>query len=220
MRQDIVELARYSGDPWHPGNEYFTQAEAHMARSWREDILPMIGGCDFTSVIDLAAGHGRNTAMLLPRAGHVLALDIQLANVERMWRRFGDDPRLSYAVNNGYDLDVAVDGGYTLVYCFDAMVHFHREVVRSYLADTFRVLEPGGHGFFHHSNYTGQDDWRTAPASRAYLDHRVFAAYARGAGLDVVDQRVLDWDGHPALDCLTLVRKPDTPGTEPAHLAG
>ena len=108
---------------------------------------------------------------------------------------------------NGYDLRPAETAGYSLVYCFDSMVHFHREVVRSYLMDTFRVLRPGGHGFFHHSNYTAGDDWHHNPASRAYMSRELFAQLADAAGLEVVDQRVMPWYGWPALDCLSLARK-------------
>ena len=35
------------------------------------------------------------------------------------------------------------------------MVHFDSDVVRAYLKEFRRILKPGGHGFCHHSNYTG-----------------------------------------------------------------
>lgn len=204
----LKKLARYSGDPWTPKNEYFAHAEPFMESSWKNLIWPLIQGCDFRSVIDLAAGHGRNSNLLRKHAQRILVLDIQAGNVERCRERFGDDSRFTFAVNNGYDLRPAADRSVTLVYCFDAMVHFDGDVVRSYLRDCMRVLEPGGHGFFHHSNYTGGDDWRTNPSSRNFMSREFFSHYARKEGLTVVQQRAIGWDGRPNLDCLTLVEKP------------
>lgn len=204
----LDNLAHYSAGPFTVDHTYFTQAEYDMQRSWSNLVWPMIRDCDCTSVIDLAAGHGRNTAKLRDLSDDILALDIQLENVERVRERFADDRTVKAALNNGYDMAAAVEDAYTLVYCFDAMVHFHREVVRSYLLETSRVLAPGGHGFFHHSNYTGGDDWFVAPCSRAYLDRELFVSYVTKAGLEVLCQRVIDWGGHRNLDCLSLVRKP------------
>lgn len=205
--QDLDELAQYSARPFTPDHPYFADAERHLAWAWPNLVWPVIKECDFTSVIDLAAGHGRNCTKLRTVAERILVLDIQPGNVERCRQRFAGDPAFEFAVNNGYDLRPARDADHTLVYCFDAMVHFHRDVIKSYLIDAFRVLKPGGHGFFHHSNYTGGDDWWTAPANRAYMSRELFAEYAVDAGFEVTHQQVIDW-GFPDHDCLTLVRKP------------
>jgi SAM-dependent methyltransferase len=205
---DLDVKARYSGDPWNPRNEYFAHAENHMEWSWENRIWPMISQCDFTAVIDLGAGHGRNSVKLRTLSEEILVLDIQPGNVEVMRERFAGDPAFGFAVNNGYDLAPAADEHYTLVYTFDAMVHFHADVVASYLKDTFRVLKPGGHGFFHHSNHTGGPDWRTNTQARAWMNQETFAGHACDAGLEVVRQKVIDWGGDPELDCLTVVRKP------------
>jgi ubiquinone/menaquinone biosynthesis C-methylase UbiE len=205
--EELDGLAQYSAKPFTPEHPYFADAEQHLAWAWPNLVWPAISDCDFTAVIDLAAGHGRNCTELRKVAEHILVLDIQPGNVDVCRERFAGDPKFEFAVNNGYDLRPAGDADYTLVYCFDAMVHFHRDVIKAYLVDTLRVLKPGGHGFFHHSNYTGSDDWWTAPGNRAYMSKDLFAEYAREAGLAVVSQRVIDW-GDPEHDCLTLVRRP------------
>ncbi|MGQ0621248.1 MAG: class I SAM-dependent methyltransferase [Panacagrimonas sp.] len=204
----LLELARYSGDPWVPENDYFARAETFMDSGWDQFVWPLIEGCDFRSVIDLACGHGRNSRKLGEHAGRILMLDIQPGNIAKCRKRFGDDPRYSFAVNNGYDLRPAADASATLVYCFDAMVHFDGDVIRSYLRDTLRVLVPGGHAFLHHSNYTGGDDWRSNPASRNFMSAAFFAHYARKEGLVVLRQQVINWGGHAELDCLTLLQRP------------
>jgi len=203
----LKELASYSGDPWSPDNEYFDRAENHMDNLWKVLVEPFVQECDFTAVIDLAAGHGRNSRLLAPKAGRLLVMDIQPGNVTICQRRFAGQNHVECVANNGYDLRPAEDGAFTLVYCFDSMVHFEPEVVRSYLKDTARVLRPGGRGFFHHSNYTGGRDWRTNPHARNYMSREMFAEYAREAGLHVLRQELFDWGGIPNLDCRTLVEK-------------
>jgi ubiquinone/menaquinone biosynthesis C-methylase UbiE len=200
--------ARYSGDPWTPENPYFAAAESVMARIWADMIEPFIRGSDFTCVLDLATGQGRNAAMLLPLAQQLILVDIQPANIEICRKRFGKDPRVAYLVNNGYDLRGVPSGVVTLLYCFDAMVHFDSDVVRAYLAETQRVLAPGGRAFLHHSNYQDGDDWRTAPASRAFMSQPLMRHYAAKEGLTVRRQQVIDWGGVPKLDCLSLLEKP------------
>ena len=204
----LKELADFSGDPWKPRHKYFRAAEGHIGEIWRTLILPFIGDCDFSAVIDLGAGHGRNSLMLAPKAGRLLVLDIQAVNVKICRDRFADKPHVECVVNNGYDLRPAADGAFSLVYSFDSMVHFEKEVVRSYLRDTRRVLRPGGRGFFHHSNYTGGSDWRKSPHARNFMSRELFASYAEEAGLRTIRQMVFEW-GHVAdLDCLSLVEKP------------
>jgi SAM-dependent methyltransferase len=200
--------ARYSGDPWHPGNPYFAAAEPVMAQLWADLVRPFLRGCDFTCVLDLATGHGRNAAMLRPLAGRLILVDIQPGNIELCRRRFGGDPAVTCLVNNGYDLREVPGGEVTLLYCFDAMVHFDSDVVRAYLAEARRVLRPGGRAFLHHSNYQAGHDWRAAPHSRAFMSRALLRHYALKEGLEVVRQRVIDWGGVERLDCLTLLAKP------------
>jgi ubiquinone/menaquinone biosynthesis C-methylase UbiE len=207
--EKLSELAKFSGDPWNPRNAYFERAEGLMEAYWTGLVWPFIKDSDFTRVVDLAAGHGRNTVKLLDVAGEVFILDIQSGNVDLCKERFARNSNVQCAVNNGFDLRPVPDGWATLVYCFDAMVHFDSDIVRSYLRDALRVLKPGGRGFFHHSNYTqGTADWRIAPHSRNFMSKEFFAHYAIKEGLNILAQRTVNWGGLDALDCVTLVQKP------------
>jgi ubiquinone/menaquinone biosynthesis C-methylase UbiE len=172
----LGKMAEYSGEPWLPNNPYFARAEPYMAQLWEELIWPFIGDCDFTSVLDLAAGHGRNSAMLMLHARQLLIMDIQLGNVEICAQRFAKKNNVKCVTNNGHDLRPAADESISLIYCFDAMVHFDSDVVRSYLRDARRVLTDGGRGFFHHSNFTKGHDWRTSrliAAPRSFVKQQV-----------------------------------------------
>lgn len=205
--RSLDELARYSGDPWGPGNSYYEMAEPHMQNSWERLIWPFLGGAvDFTHTLDLAAGHGRNSAYLLRYAETLVIMDIQPANIEACRARFATHANVSYYVCSGYDLQPLPNDALTLIYCFDAMVHFDSDVVRSYLRDTYRVLQRGGRAFFHHSNYTGGHDWRRNPHSRNFMSRELFAHYADKERLTIVKQQVIDW-GVVGLDCFSLVER-------------
>lgn len=210
-KDELDVLARYSGDPWIPQNPYFKKAESPEAgyeQFWQQRIWPLIASSDFSHVVDLAAGHGRNSAKLLPQCRELTIVDIQPGNIEECKKRFGEQPHIHYLVNNGYDLAGIADGSITLVYCFDAMVHFDSDVIRSYIREFRRILTPGGMCFLHHSNYTGGHDWRTNPASRNFMSKELFAHYAMKENMEVLRQDIIDWGEHLRLDCLSLLRKP------------
>jgi SAM-dependent methyltransferase len=204
----LRKLAAYSGDPWTPENSYFAHAEAYMEELWSGLVWPLIESCDFSHTVDLAAGHGRNSVKLAMLAKRLTIIDIQPGNIEACKQRFSGRKGIDYFVNNGFDLRPLADDDVTLVYCFDAMVHFDSDVVRSYLRDTRRVLVPGGRGFFHHSNYTGGHDWRTNTGARNFMTKELFAHYALKEGLSVISQRVINWGKDTNIDCLSICEYP------------
>ena len=178
-----------------------------MERQWKNIIWPCINDCDFTVVLDLAAGHGRNSAQLIGHAQKLYVTDIVADNIEVCSERFKHSPIVETFVGNGYDFQPMEDESLTFIYCFDAMVHFDSDVVRSYLKDTRRVLKPGGRAFYHHSNYTGGHDWRTNPGGRNFMSTELFAHYAHKEDLAVVHQKATGLNSPAGRDCLTLVAK-------------
>ena len=141
--EKLRELAAYSGDPWTSQNPYFAHAETFMEGLWHRLVLPFINGCDFSHTVDLAAGHGRNSVKLAALADRLTIVDIQPGNIEVCIQRFSDQANISFLVNSGFDMQPLRESDVTLVYCFDAMVHFDSDVIRSYLRDTRRILLPG-----------------------------------------------------------------------------
>jgi len=205
----LRELALYSGDPWQPSNEYFDRAEAHMEKLWSDRIWPFVRGCDFSSTVDLAAGKGRNSVKLIELCQALFVIDINKSLVEHCRARFSGRPNTTFAVGNGYDVTPVPDSWATLVYCFDAMVHFDSDVVRSYLMDLRRVLRPGGRAFLHHSNLTSEtSDWRTNTCARNFMSLELLAHYARKEGLSIVGQETVEWGGHAKLDGFSLLENP------------
>ena len=88
------------------------------------------------------------------------------------------------------------------------MVHFEMMDIYMYLKETKRVLKKGGRALFHHSNT--HDDYRgnftNATGGRNYMSQELFAYLAYRAGLQVVDQQLIDWTKANE-DCITLVEK-------------
>lgn len=213
---EIVGKARKSGDIFRewPYVGYFEAAEPYMDAQWDSLIWPMIQGLDLSCVVDFAAGYGRNSVKLREVADHIIIVDINQECIDACRERFAGDDRFEYVRNDGATLTGIADESVSLFYSFDAMVHFEPEVVRAYMPEIYRVLQPGGHGFCHHSNYTGNPggNFLESPHFRNYMSKEIFASYCEEAGLEVVQAQVMGWgegdNYQPDLDCLTLFRRP------------
>lgn len=216
----LQKSALRSGLPFQSSagsSRYFDVAEPNIVKQWEYYVWPMIEGLDFSCVVDLAAGHGRNSALLSKYAAKIMIVDMNEECIDACKSRFGEEKhRFEFIKNDGYTLKEIPDEVATLVYCFDAMVHFEPTVVKAYLPEIYRILRPGGHGFCHHSNYAKNPggDFRQNPHWRNFMSKQIFSDSCRDAGLDVISQKVISWDecmdadnAIPDLDCLTLFRK-------------
>ena len=197
---------------------YYAEAEGHMEAQWRDIIEPAIRGCDFDFVVELAPGHGRNTVKLVELARVLHLVDVNETCIEECRRRFesyAGPCELHYHVNDGASLEMIASDAATLVYCWDAMVHFDPPLVEAYLEEVERVLAPGGQAALHYSNYGALTDdptrnWRDNPHWRSAMTRERFNAKCAKLGLGIVAERMLDWDGIDGLDCATLLQKPAT----------
>jgi SAM-dependent methyltransferase len=210
---ELREAARRIGDDWI-NTPYYDQAEQGewLAPFWSDGspFLRLFCQLDLTCVVELACGHGRHSEKLRDRAQTAILMDINPRNVKFCEERFSSVPQFRCALTDGYKFDSIEDEECTAVFCYDAMVHFDSDVVRSYLVDAARILKPGGRGLFHHSNHTANPggnlhedrNWRN------FMSESLFHHYALKAGLRRVTFELLNWGGRAALDCLTLVEKP------------
>ncbi|MDG3041598.1 class I SAM-dependent methyltransferase [Roseicyclus marinus] len=104
------------------------------------------------------------------------------------------------------------DGNVSFVFCFDPMIHFDSDVVRSYLAEFHRVMKPGAFAFLHYSNLTGipGGDFQRNAHAWIFMLVQLFSHYAQKEGLQVVKQKTIDWGSGEKrvkdLDGLTLLR--------------
>lgn len=207
---------------WSAG-QYYEAAEAGMDRQWRKMIYPRIKEFDFSRVLELSPGHGRNTEKLKELSGAIYLVDVNEPCIAACRKRFADYQgpcKLHFHVNDGVSFPMVASGIITLVYSWDAMVHFHTSVCRRYIDEFARVMRPGGHGFVHHSNYGAfardQDtNWMDGPHWRSTMSSALFAQYAADAGLTILSQTLLTWSGVENLDCISVFQKPVSTRAEP-----
>lgn len=202
--EELAALACKVGHDWKQGS-YYDEAERDMDYYWAAEVWPYIFDFDLRVTMDLAAGHGRNSARLLPLVERLHIVDINEENIAFCQKRFGNNPKISYSVTSGFELADIPDNTLTAVYCYDAMVHFDSDIVRAYLGSFMRALQPGGRGFCHHSNYTDNPcgDVHENPAWRNYMSKSLFAHYCHKEGLVVESQHLIR--DH---DCITVFRRP------------
>jgi len=212
-RDRLTQWAGEVGEDWkgysRVASAYYESAEQWIEQAWSQTVWPFIQECDFSCVVDLAAGHGRNTRKLLELAKQLYLVDINEDNIRFCRQRFATEKKITYIQNDGFTLNGVPSGEVSLVYCFDAMGHFDSDVIRSYLHDFSRVLKPGGYGFCHHSNYDRNPggDIHDNPGWRNFMSQNLFHHYCAKEGLEVVKSQIIDWDT-PKQDCVTLFRKP------------
>ena len=215
--REVEALARSEAMVWE-ASPYYDDAERWTWLFWSEAhaFRPLFDELDLTRVLELACGHGRHSEYILShyeaRLGSLVMMDILQSNVDHCKARLGQWDNVLVLVNNGADFQPTQASSLTSIFCYDAMVHFDRQVIQSYLADTARVLAPGGKALFHHSNYSFDPDapFGANPHARAFMSKGLFAKYAQLGGLKVLQQTILDWGKETALDCLTLLAKPAT----------
>lgn len=194
---------------------YYDAVEKNARKQWDTLIMPFLGEDipDMSHVLELAVGHGRMTQILLEHSPRVIGVDVLQENIDFCADRFAGVKHLTLMKNDGVRLDGIEDNSVSYVFCFDSMIHFDSDVVRNYLAEFYRVLQPGGMAFLHHSNLTrnpGGDFSRNAHA-RNFMSVQLFSHYAQKEGLSVVKQKVIDWgQGEKRVkdhDGLSLLRK-------------
>jgi SAM-dependent methyltransferase len=200
----------------HRAGLYFAHAEEFMQVQWERTIWPIIKDEDFSSTLEIACGHGRNTEFLRRYAKSIDLVDVNQTCIDACERRFGsqkDGCAFTYHITTGNSLPVA-GASVSFVYTWDSMVHFDKLVVRDYVHDVFRVLKPGGSAFLHHSNYgtvAPDSSWTKNHGNRSDMTAELMREYAQGAGLTIKFQRLsgmADGWGMDDLDCLSLLAKP------------
>lgn len=213
VNKNIMQLANEQSKVWEE-SPYYDEAERWNHVFWGEgtEFFNLFRKLNLEITLELACGHGRHSEYILHRFNDeitsVIMMDILQSNVEHCKKRIHSD-KVTFIKNDGIHLNGVGDNYCTSIFCYDAMVHFDREVVLSYLQETYRVLRLGGMGLFHHSNYSENPNTHFSqnPHARAFMSAELFSNYAKQAGLKVVEQRIIRWGNNPDLDCITLVSK-------------
>jgi ubiquinone/menaquinone biosynthesis C-methylase UbiE len=205
------------------------EVESGIEREWTEVIWPLIREFDFTTVLELAPGAGRNTAKLAEVARVIYGVDLNQPVIDRLNKRFESHAgpcRLNFHKNNGSRLSMIPSSSITAIYSWDSVVHFDRRVIDEYAGEFARVLKPGGRGFVHHSNLGDAtaphlnrgsvgDDMTRNPQCRSNMSKALFRQYCESRGLTIVKQVDLPWPPWPwqhlrrgeVIDCLSVFTK-------------
>lgn len=189
---------------------YFDLAESGIEWQWETLIYPNIKDFNFDICLELAPGHGRNTEKLKQYAKQIHLVDVNESCIEACRSRFGNaegNCQFFYYVNSGYSLEEIGDATMTCIYSWDAVVHFDKLVVRSYVREFARILQSGGYGFIHHSNYgeiNPSSEWMNNPGWRSNMTAKLFLEYCNDVGLKVVKQEIIGQER----DCITIFYKP------------
>ena len=214
---EVIKLkAIYQCRDAHTEGGYYAAAEESMDWQWDRLIYPVIKEFDFTKVLELAPGHGRNTNKLRKLSKEITLVDVNKTCIDACKARFGtqmEGCQFHYAVNNGSQLKMIPDKSISTIYSFDSMVHFDKTIVREYLHEFKRILAPNGKGFLHHSNYGSiapNSDWAKNPGNRSDMSAKLFRTYTEEAGLSVISQKLhglAEGRGIEGLDCVSVIHQ-------------
>jgi SAM-dependent methyltransferase len=104
------------------------------------------------TVLEIGPGGGRITALLLPRARQLYAVDISAAMLQRLQQRFHADPRIVLVLTDGTHIDGIPADSLDVAVSFDAFVHFEPWEIFRYLELVRGLLREGGLGIVHFSD--------------------------------------------------------------------
>jgi ubiquinone/menaquinone biosynthesis C-methylase UbiE len=114
-------------------------------RSGLEDareIAPLLS--QDATALEIGCGAGRVMRHVAPLCRQLDGLDISATMVEQGRRRLAELPNVHLEVGNGYDLAPFADESFDLVYSLYAFQHMPKTIAFNYLAESHRVLRPGG----------------------------------------------------------------------------
>jgi SAM-dependent methyltransferase len=207
----IISFWEKGGADW----DYYQSAEDQkwLKVFWSPDSVfyPLFQKLDLHSVLEIACGTGRHSAQVIDQVKNLYLLDSSAEALKLAAERFANHPNVVCIHNkSGFGIPAAriKDHVLTSVFSYDAMVHFEKESVRSYVLDSYRVLKSGGLALLHHSNYDKNPGGKFTdnPGWRNYMTQDLFCSYAREAGFDVVHSQVFNFSTKDS-DCITLLKK-------------
>ena len=181
----------------------------------RKVIAPFLGAPD--TILEIGAGGGRFTEVLLPKCRRLIALDTSPNMLEILGRRFEGDGRLELQLGTGYGLDGVADESVDAVFSYGVFVHLQHWDIYNYLEETHRVLKPAGKALIQHSHTFSELGWKKfrSELTRQLNRHKIrntfivntpelMREFAIRAGLEVV---AMDTETAKR-DCIALLRKP------------
>jgi SAM-dependent methyltransferase len=195
--------------------EYFEKADSNewLQVFWSADAMAkkLMNNLDKSSLLEIACGTGRHSFQLIDTVKNLYLLDSSAGALALARQRFRNYENVRY-IHNPEGIGIAetalANESVSAVFSYDAMVHFEKECVQSYIADSWRILKHGSYALFHHSNYSANPGgtFTQNPGWRNYMTQELFISYATTSGFSVVESHIFSFSC-PDSDCLTLLVK-------------
>jgi SAM-dependent methyltransferase len=169
------------GYRWNGG---FQQTVGGFAKFADQFLRPFVGERYDHRVLELSPGGGRFTAELIRYAARIDLLDMNAACLDVCRERFKFYPiEMGFFQNDGKSCSVVSGNSYSLITCFDSMVHMHPDIIKGYVDQLARCLEPKGILWLDHSGKGKRD-----AGHRTEMTPETMARFGLGAGLKLVNQ--------------------------------
>ena len=97
-----------------------------------------------TRALDFGCGVGRITRALTEHFDEVIGIDVASSMIERARALTPDTPRCTFVVNRASHLRQFPSGSFAVVYCRLVLQHIEPPIIRRYIPELVRVLQPGG----------------------------------------------------------------------------
>ncbi|WP_421193228.1 class I SAM-dependent methyltransferase [Aeromonas enteropelogenes] len=213
---DLIQARLNAAPASYDWGAYYKSAELAAQAHYIKFIKPILekleGELDYSNVLDFACGEGRIAELMQERCQHLWLIDANTKAVDFCRERFAKYQHVQVQCNAAGALP-QTDGSLSLIYSWDAMVHFSYKSLDFYLCEFSRVLQPHGYVLMHHSNLaalTGHmrifDVWSLNVNGRSNISKDDISFIARHHGFKVVSQTVITW-GIDKIDCMTVLKK-------------
>ncbi len=180
-------------------------------------LLPRIAAAlPAQSVLEIAPGHGRVTAMLLPFCASFHGIDLSARCTAFCRTRFADHARAQFHTNDGLSLDAVAQHRFNLVFSYDSLVHADLPVFEAYIPQILALLAPGGIAFLHHSNLAAFPEVSEFQHRSTTTSAPLIAELVRRHGGKILIQEMFNGGPNVAYDCFTsFCLAEDHPGVAP-----
>ena len=216
---DVLDLIKSRLDSTPAGynwGAYYKSAERAAKIQYGAFLKPIFdnldGILDYSNVLDFACGEGRIAEIMQERCQNLQLIDASTNAVDFCRDRFAKYPNVTVQCNAAGALPQATNS-LTLVYSWDAMVHFSYKSLDFYLCEFSRVLQHHGCVVMHHSNLAVLadqmrvlDQWSLNVGGRSNVSKEDIVFIAKHHGFEVLNQTVIDW-AVSNMDCISVLRK-------------
>lgn len=122
---------------------------------------------DSSQIVEIGPGGGHYTSRLLNCGASVIGVDVSPRMLDRVRRRFAEEPRFAAFPGTGTDLSRLPDQSADFIFAFNVFIQLDLADFYSYLTDIGRVLKPGGHASLHYATITSDEGFQYFVANRA-----------------------------------------------------